>query len=42
MMTRVDSTETETASALGISVANVKIRAHRARKQLRDVLEPLR
>lgn len=42
MLTRVDSTETETASALGISVANVKIRAHRARKQLRDVLEPLR
>jgi len=42
MLKRVDSSETETASALGISVANVKIRAHRARKQLRDVLEPLR
>lgn len=42
MLTRAESTETETAAALGISVANVKIRAHRARKQLRDVLEPIR
>lgn len=38
VLARVDSTESETAEQLGISVANVKIRAHRARKQLRDVL----
>jgi RNA polymerase sigma-70 factor, ECF subfamily len=42
MLSRVDATETETAARLGITVANVKIRAHRARKQLRDVLAPLR
>lgn len=33
-----DLTEPEIAARLGISVANVKIRAHRARGQLRDVL----
>lgn len=33
---------TETASRLGISVSNVKVRAHRARKQLRPVLEAMR
>lgn len=38
MMVRAEASETETASKLGISVANVKIRAHRARKQLRAAL----
>lgn len=33
-----DATESECAARLGISVGNVKIRAHRARKQLRAVL----
>jgi RNA polymerase sigma-70 factor (ECF subfamily) len=35
---RADANEAEAAAQLGISVANVKIRAHRARKQLRDAL----
>ncbi|MGE0401073.1 MAG: RNA polymerase sigma factor [Kofleriaceae bacterium] len=38
MLLRADATETECAARLGISVNNVKIRAHRARKQLRDAL----
>ena len=38
MLMRADATETECASRLGITVNNVKIRAHRARKQLRDAL----
>jgi RNA polymerase sigma-70 factor, ECF subfamily len=38
VVARVDATEPEVAEALGISVANVKIRAHRARKQLRETL----
>jgi RNA polymerase sigma-70 factor (ECF subfamily) len=38
MLARADATETETAARLGISVGNVKIRAHRARKQLRELL----
>jgi len=42
LLCRVDATETETAEKLGISVANVKIRAHRARKQLRSTLEAVR
>jgi RNA polymerase sigma-70 factor (ECF subfamily) len=38
LLERVDATEPEVAKRLGISVANVKIRAHRARKQLRQTL----
>lgn len=38
MMLRSEVTEAETATRLGISVGNVKIRAHRARKQLRDAV----
>lgn len=33
-----DHTESEIAARLGISVANVKIRTHRARRKLRDAL----
>jgi RNA polymerase sigma-70 factor (ECF subfamily) len=39
LIARAQASEVEVASCLGISVANVKIRAHRARKQLRAVLE---
>ena len=39
LIERVDATEPEVAKRLGISVANVKIRAHRARKQLRQSLD---
>jgi RNA polymerase sigma-70 factor, ECF subfamily len=39
LLERVDATEPEVAKRLGISVANVKIRAHRARKQLRQTLD---
>jgi len=39
LLERVDATELEVAKRLGISVANVKIRAHRARKQLRQTLD---
>ncbi|MDX2088883.1 MAG: sigma-70 family RNA polymerase sigma factor [Kofleriaceae bacterium] len=42
VMCRASASDAETASQLGITVANVKIRAHRARKQLRPVLEALR
>jgi RNA polymerase sigma-70 factor (ECF subfamily) len=38
MVLRADATESECAARLGISVNNVKIRAHRARKQLRAAL----
>jgi RNA polymerase sigma-70 factor (ECF subfamily) len=38
LLARVDSTEPEVAEQLGLSVANVKVRAHRARKQLREAL----
>ncbi|CAN5906318.1 hypothetical protein BH11MYX2_BH11MYX2_29470 [soil metagenome] len=38
MILRAHRTEVETAERLGISVGNVKIRAHRARKQLQDAL----
>jgi len=44
VLARAGSSEIETAARLGISVANVKVRAHRARKQLRDIIvadEPL-
>ena len=36
-----DHTETEIAARLGISVANVKIRAHRTRRKVRDTLRDL-
>ena len=39
LLARVDATEPEIAAQIGISVANVKIRTHRARKQLRATLE---
>jgi RNA polymerase sigma-70 factor (ECF subfamily) len=39
LLVRAEVNEVEAASQLGISVANVKVRAHRARKQLREVLE---
>lgn len=39
LLARVDATESEIAARVGISVANVKIRTHRARKQLRATLE---
>lgn len=38
LVARSISTEPEVADKLGISVANVKVRAHRARKQLREAL----
>ncbi len=40
MMLRAELSEAETASRLGITVANVKIRAHRARQQLRLARTP--
>jgi len=39
VLLRTDHSETETAEKLGITVANVKVRAHRARAQLRAALE---
>jgi RNA polymerase sigma-70 factor (ECF subfamily) len=38
LLARVDATEPEIAARFGITVANVKIRTHRARKQLRATL----
>ena len=38
LIAREEASEAEVAARLGISRANVKIRAHRARKQLRGVL----
>ena len=38
VLMRADYSETETAEKLGITVANVKVRAHRARAQLRAAL----
>jgi RNA polymerase sigma-70 factor (ECF subfamily) len=38
MLMRADATEAECAERLGITVNNVKIRAHRARKQLAEKL----
>lgn len=39
LIARAYASEAEVAECLGISVANVKIRAHRARHQLRTVLQ---
>jgi RNA polymerase sigma-70 factor, ECF subfamily len=39
LLARAEGSEVEAAEQLGITIANVKVRAHRARKQLRDVLE---
>lgn len=41
LLARVESSEPEVAQRLGISVANVKIRAHRGRKQLRQALDDM-
>ena len=41
LLARVDATEPAVAATLGISVANVKIRTHRARRQLVQRLEQL-
>jgi RNA polymerase sigma-70 factor, ECF subfamily len=38
LLARADATEPEVAARLGLSVANVKVRAHRARNQLRQTL----
>ena len=38
LIARSRATEPEVAERLGISLANVKVRAHRARKQLRAAL----
>jgi RNA polymerase sigma-70 factor (ECF subfamily) len=39
LLARTTATEVDVAKQLGISVGNVKVRAHRARKQLRATLE---
>ena len=41
LLERAEATEPEFAKRLGISVANVKIRAHRARKQFRQALDQM-
>jgi RNA polymerase sigma-70 factor (ECF subfamily) len=41
LVARIDESEAEVAARMGLSVANVKIRAHRARKQLRAAIERL-
>jgi RNA polymerase sigma-70 factor (ECF subfamily) len=41
LIAREDSSDQEVARQLGISVANVKIRAHRARKYLRESIAQL-
>ena len=41
LLERAEATDPEVAKRLGISVANVKIRAHRARKQLRQALDQM-
>ena len=41
VLLRIELSEAETARRLGISVANVKIRAHRARQQLRTWLQAI-
>ena len=38
LLARTNATEPEVAERLGLSLANVKVRAHRARKQLREAL----
>ena len=42
LLWRASATESETAAGLGISVANVKVRAFRAREQLRGALAQVR
>lgn len=42
LLWRASATESETAAGLGISVANVKVRAFRAREQLRGALAAVR
>lgn len=42
LLARAELTEAETAARLGISIANVKIRTHRARAQLRESLSGAR
>lgn len=42
LLGRVDGSEAEVAERLGISVANVKVRAHRGRKRLRQSLNQMR
>jgi RNA polymerase sigma-70 factor, ECF subfamily len=42
LLCRVDASESETAARLGITVTNVKVRAFRAREQLRDRLAAVR
>lgn len=39
LLARIQASEGEVAARLGISVGNVKVRAHRARKQLKDAYE---
>ena len=39
LLARVDADERQVARMLGISVGNVKVRAHRARKQLRATID---
>ena len=39
LLARVDASEPEAARALGISLGNVKIRTHRARKQFRVIFD---
>jgi RNA polymerase sigma-70 factor (ECF subfamily) len=39
LLARADATEHEVAAKLGLTVANVKIRAHRARKHLRATID---
>ena len=41
LLVRADENELETARRLGITIANVKVRAHRARHQLRAALGPV-
>lgn len=41
LVARIDESEAVVAARMGLSIANVKIRAHRARKQLRGAIERL-
>lgn len=41
LVVRAERSEAEAAALLGISVSNVKIRAHRARKRLKEALDEL-
>lgn len=42
LLCRAESTDAETAAQLGLTVTNVKVRAHRARNQLRPALAAVR